>query len=366
MRICFAGPANSSHIVKWCNWFTAHGHEIHVISFTPGEIKDTEIHLIDLGVDTNGSDLGKLKYLFTGKRIKELINEIKPDVVNVHYATSYGMAMALSGCKGYVLSVWGSDIFAFPRKSPFHRMLLKYSLKKAGTLFSTSQAMANEAAKYTNRMFEITPFGVDMSLFNPNKRTRKDSIPFTIGTVKTLADLYGIEYILKAVAVIKNEFCDYDVSVRISGDGPQADEYKRMACELGIDEITTFLGRISQENAAHEWANMDVAIIPSTLYESFGVAAVEAQASGTPVIISDVDGLMETTMPGMSSIIVPRKDERAIADAIVRLYRDPDIRRKMGHEGRKNVTKKYELNQCFEHIEKALSESCAGGHYQKT
>lgn len=352
MKICFVGPANSSHIIKWCNWFTSHGHEIHIISFTRGKIQGVQVHLIDLRVDTNGSDIEKLKYLFTGRKIRKIIEEISPDVVNAHYATSYGVAMALSGLRGYVLSVWGSDIYDFPKKSPFHKILLKFSLKNAGSLFSTSQAMADEATKYTNRKIEITPFGVDMDLFNPNKRTRKNNVPFTIGTVKTLADLYGIDYILKAAAIIVNKHPEIDIFVRIAGDGPQTTKYKQLAKELGIEKETKFLGRITQQEAAKEWANMDVAIIPSILYESFGVAAVEAQASGIPVIISDVAGLMETTIPGTTSEIVPRKDENAIAEAILRLYRNSDLRRKMGFEGRKNVFAKYELNQCFEYIER--------------
>ena len=360
MRICFVGPANSAHIVKWVTWFSNHGHEVHVISFTPGVISGAQVHLVDVGVDTNGSDIGKLKYLFTGKRIRKYINDIKPDVVNAHYATSYGVAMALSGIKGYFLSVWGSDIYDFPKKSLLHKALLKYSLKKAEHLFSTSQAMADEARKYTDKKFDITPFGVDMNLFHPNKRTRKTEQPFTIGTVKTLADLYGIDYILKAAAVISNEHPDMEVSIRISGDGPKANEYKELVRKLGIEGKTTFLGRISQQEAAREWANMDVAVIPSVLYESFGVAAVEAQASGIPVIISDVEGLLETTNPGISSEVVPKKDEKAIADAILKLYNDPDLRKRMGVEGRKNVTEKYELNKCFENIETVFSEHVGG------
>lgn len=71
MRICFVGPANSVHIVKWCIWFSTHGHEVHVISFTDGKIDNAEIHVIDIRVDTEGSDLGKLKYMATGKQIKK-------------------------------------------------------------------------------------------------------------------------------------------------------------------------------------------------------------------------------------------------------------------------------------------------------
>lgn len=358
MKICFVGPANSAHIIKWCDWFVKHDHEVHVISFTPGEIEGTSIHLIDLGVDTDGSDFEKIRYLFTGPKIKQIIRQIQPDVINAHYATSYGVAMALSGIKGYVLSVWGSDIYDFPRKSFLHQAMLRFSLKRAGHLFSTSQAMADEAGKYTKRQFEITPFGVDMELFNPDKRTRTEDIPFTIGTVKTLAELYGIDYILKAVAIVRKENPDLALSLRISGDGPKEKEYKELAKTLGIDDITVFRGRISQEEAAAEWANMDVAVIPSILYESFGVAAVEAQACGVPVIISDVGGLMETTVPGRSSMVVPRRDENAIAKAITAIYQDRDMRRLMGTEGRRNVTEKYELNLCFSQIEHKLSLLC--------
>lgn len=361
MKICFIGPANSAHIVKWCNWFRSRGHEVHVISFTPGEINDAVIHLIDLGVDTGGSDVGKLKYLTTGKQIKRLIDDIKPDIVNAHYATSYGVAVALSGVKEYVLSVWGSDIYDFPNKSIFHKMLLEYSLRKAPHLFSTSKAMAEEASKYTNKQFDITPFGVDMKLFNPDKRTRVDNDhSFIIGTVKSLADIYGIDYILKAVAIIQKNNPEVDVRVRISGDEPDRRKYENLAEELGIKQITTFLGRISQSEAAIEWANMDVAVIPSVEYESFGVAAVEAQACQTPVIVSDVKGLKETTKPELSSIVVNKKDEKQIAEAIMKLYTNSALRNDMGRKGRVYVNENFELNRSFSNIEKLFQKYESG------
>lgn len=369
MKICFIGPANSAHIVKWCNWFSGRGHEVHVISFTEGEITGSSVHLIDLGVDAGGSDLGKLKYLTTGRQIKRLVNEINPDIINAHYATSYGVAVALSGLKEYVLSVWGSDIYDFPNKSLLHKMLLKYSLRKAPHLFSTSRAMANEASKYTKKQFDITPFGVDMKLFNPNKRTRPvGDHSFVIGTVKSLADIYGIDYILKAAAIIQNDHSEVDIRVRISGDGPDREKYEKLIKDLGIEQITTFLGRISQSDAAVEWANMDVAVIPSIQYESFGVAAVEAQSCEAPVVISDVEGLKETTKPGYSSIVVDKKDEKKIAEAIMKLYADPGLRQRMGQNGRAYVNENFELTRSFENIENLFSENvvCVGGDWSKS
>ncbi|MBR6229323.1 MAG: glycosyltransferase [Eubacterium sp.] len=355
MRICIVGPANSAHIVKWCNWFSTHGHEVHVISFIPGEIEGAHVHLIDVGVDAGGSDVGKLKYLLTGGQIKKLIREINPDVVNAHYATSYGVAMALSGVKGYALSVWGMDIYDFPKKSPLHRALLKFSLRRAGFLFSTSQAMADEASQYIKRKFIITPFGVDTRLFRPVDAAGSDDI-FTVGTVKALSDKYGIRHILEAVAEIREEG-EIPIRLRIAGKGPQEEEYHQLAKDLKIDDITTWLGFISQEEAAAEWAGMDIALVPSTLEsESFGVSAVEAEACETPVIIADIPGLMEATSPGQTSLVVPRKDSKALAEAIRKLYADPELRKKLGKNGRQYVLEKYELKHCFRKIEKCLKK----------
>ena len=351
MKICFVGPAQSAHIIKWCNWFAQHGHEIHVISFTEGKIDNATVHVIDAGLSGKETDLAKIKYLFHGRQIKKCIQQINPDIVNVHFATSYGASAALGGLQNYILSVWGSDVYDFPKKSIFHKLLLKFSLKKASYLFSTSKAMAEETRKYCTKEIYITPFGVDVQLFSPSNRSRDDH-DFVIGTVKTLSPKYGIEYLLKAAAKIHRNNPDIPLKVRIAGKGTHEAEYKELAKQLDISNITEWLGFISQPEAAHEWANMDVAVIPSTLdSESFGVSAVEAQSCGVPVIISDVPGLMEATQPDVSSIVVPRKNEEAIYTALVDLYNNPQKRKELGENGRLHVCADYEYNQCFERIE---------------
>ena len=352
MRICFVGPSNSAHIQKWCRWFAAQGYEVHVVSFSDQPVEGTKLHYIDAGVDPNGSDLGKLKYLLTGNKIRKAIRSIQQDIVNVHYATSYGVAVALSGLRNYILSVWGADIYDFPKKSILHKLLLEFSLKRATQLFSTSQAMANEASEYTDKPFKITPFGVDTELFSPKKRTRRnDDAQFIVGTVKALSDKYGIRNILEAAAELR-EKKEIPIVLRIAGKGPQEKEYHELAKKLGISDITSWLGFISQEAAAVEWANMDVAVVPSTLEsESFGVSAVEAQACGTAVIISDIPGLMEATSPGKTSLVIPRNDSYALASALEKLYDFPEMRKELGKAGRQYVVNRYEINCCFKNIE---------------
>lgn len=356
MKICFLAPANSAHTVKWCNYFVSQGHEVHVLSFTEGQIPGVQIHELRSNASANGGDLQKLAYLTKGGQVRKLVRSIDPDIINAHYATSYGTVAALAGLKNTVVSVWGSDIYEFPKKSPLHRALLKFSLAKAKYLFSTSKAMAEEAMRYTKKEFNITPFGVNMELFSPEKRDRNDN-DFVVGTVKSLAPAYGIDVLLKAAAIIKREHPRMPLKLRIAGKGPCAEEYRVLAAELGIDDIVTWLGFIPQEQAAAEWANMDAAVVCSNS-ESFGVSAVEAQSCGCPVVISDIPGLMEATKPGETSVVVPRKNERALADALIELYRDEARRKKMGEAGRAYVAQNYELTACFQNVEDLFRGIC--------
>lgn len=350
MRICFLAPANSAHTKKWCHYFASKGHEVHVVSFCEEQIDGVQVHWVSTGASTEGNDVQKLLYLTKAGQVKRLVRHIDPDVINVHYATSYGAVAALAGLKNYALSVWGSDIYVFPRKSPIHRLFLQFSLSRAKYLFSTSHVMAQEAAKYTPKTFEITPYGVDLDLFTPQKRCRQEDGQFVVGTIKALTPTYGIDSLLQAVAVVREKEPQIPIRVKIAGKGSHEQEYRALAAQLKLDDITTWLGFIPQEQVAVQWANMDLAVVFSN-QESFGVSAVEAQACGCPMIISDIPGLLESTNPGHSSLPVPCGDVQALARAILQLYHDPQRRARMGKAGRDFVMEQFELGRCFEKVE---------------
>ena len=360
MKICFVSHASSSHTKKWAEWFTKRGHEVHVISFSYEEISGAYVHSLSSNVGAHDNDFKKIAYLMQAKRLREIVQSINPDIVNVHYASSYGALAALSGIHNYILSVWGADVYDFPRKSIFHKALIKYSLKNAGYLFSTSKAMALETSKYTDKQLYITPFGVDMDVFNPQKRLREgDDKKFIIGTVKAIEPKYGIATLLQAASIVSKKRPDIRLELRIAGKGTKEDDYKKLASDLGIDGFTTWLGFISQEQVAIEWANMDIGIIPSELEsESFGVSVVEAEASGIPVIISDIPGLMETTEPGKTSIVFKRKDEKTLAKEVIHLYDSPKEREYLGKNGREFVVDRFEIEKCFTDIEQIYCDIC--------
>lgn len=351
MKICFLAPANNYHTKKWCEYFKSKGYEVHVISFIDDNIEDVSVHYIKTNVKTDDSDLKKIKYLSSIKKVKKIVKEIKPDIINAHYATSYGMVAALCKFK-FILSVWGSDVYNFPKKSFIHKLYFKYILKKASYIFSTSNAMEKELKKYTSKKIYITPFGVKMDLFNPNKKNNRYKKYFTIGTVKSLKEKYGIKYIIEAASILNKDIPN--LKVIIAGSGNQELELKKLAKNKNVD--VDFLGTITQEEAATLWANLDVAIIPSIEdSESFGVSAIEAEASCVPVVVTNVPGLLETTSPD-SRMVVQKKNAEQISNCIKELYSNSKLKQSLGKKGREYVLDNYEYNKCFKHIEKLFND----------
>ena len=103
----------------------------------------------------------------------------------------------------------------------------------------------------------------------------------------------------------------------------------------------------------------DIACFPS-IYESFGVAAVEAQACGTAVIVSDADGLKEATNPGITSLIVKRKSVDDLVEKLELLIDNIDLRKELSLNGRKYVLDNYDMNKNFSLIDNCYKEFMKG------
>lgn len=356
MKICYLADINSAHTHKWLNYFKNKGYDIHVISLGNGEYEGVNVHCLDVtdNVMKKASDKNKLQYIKKIKRVKELVNEIKPDILHAHYATSYGLLGALADYHPYIISAWGSDVYDFPIKSPVHKMMLKYNLKKADYIFSTSNVMKEETQKYTNKNIEVTPFGVDINRFVP-RRTEKDEV--VIGTIKTLEEKYGIQYLVKAFAQLKDRNPDMNLKLRIGGKGSQEDYLKGLCRDLKIYDDVTFLGFVNPDDVVKEFQNFDIAVFPSTLdSESFGVAAVEAESCGTPIVVSEVGGLMESTKPGITSLVAKKASVEDLRDKIDMLVKDKELRLKMGTAARKFVEDNYNLEDNFAYVDKLYKE----------
>ena len=350
MKLLLLSDPNSVHTIKWAKSLA--NNNIDIIIFGLGNLTVSDyndysnIKVITLGqtVTANEKDstINKLKYLSALPTVKIVIKEFQPDIVHAHFGSSYGLLGALSGFELFVLSVWGTDVFTFPKKSFLHKLVLKYNLKKASKILSTSHIMAKETKLYTNKEIEVTPFGIDMKKFKPENTKEelfnKDDI--VIGTVKTLEKKYGLEYLLKAFKILSDKYSELPLKLLIVGSGSLDKELKQLTKELDIEKNTIFTGKIPF-NEVPKYHNMLSVSVSVSNSESFGVAIIEASSCAKPVVVSNVGGLPEVVEDGVSGFVVPPRNPEETANAIEKLILDKELRRKIGNNGRERVERFY-------------------------
>lgn len=236
MKLLLLSDPNSVHTIKWAKSLAQ--KNIDIIIFGLGNytvdnynnIENIQVEVLNQFITREEGSFSKLTYLKALPKVRSIIKEFKPDIVHAHYATSYGLLGALSGFSPFILSVWGGDVFSFPHKSFFHKNLLKYNLKRADKILSTSYVMATETKSYTHKDIEVTPFGVDMEQFKPMEvKSLFDKDDIVIGTVKTLEEKYGIEYLIRAFKIVSSKHKNLPLKLLIVGGGSLDSELKNLA-----------------------------------------------------------------------------------------------------------------------------------------
>ncbi len=349
-RILLLADINSPHIRKWALSLADRGFTIGIFSLNKSStewfkgIKNIEYLSAGFGSDVASKrELGKLAYVKALPFLKKVILSFKPDILHAHYATSYGLLGALSGFHPYVISVWGSDVYDFPKKSFLHKFILKQNLKRADCILSTSLSMATETAKYTQKKIEITPFGVDLDIFKPQVvKSIFNSGDIVVGTIKSLEPKYGIEYLVEAFQILCEKHADMPLKLLIVGGGSQEGKLKTIVNAAGLNDEVKFTGRVLSEKVQEYHNMLDVYVALSVDdSESFGVAVIEAAACGKPVVVSNVSGFAEVIENGTTGIIVPVRNAKVAANAIERIIADKELARQMSANGRKRVEELY-------------------------
>lgn len=329
LRVLLLADTTSAHTLKWASSLAEAGLDVVLVGLyagmEPGIAALTEAGRIrcepgEAGYD--GSFLGRA-FLRRVRRVRALVRTWQPDVVHAHYASSYGLLGALgSAGKPLMISAWGSDVYAFPRRGPLFRAVLRFSLSRAVQVFSTSEAMAVVVRGLTRRPVAVIPFGVDTAgLARPGRQVRREpdgsARPFTFGTVKGLAEIYGSDVLVEAFAAVAAR-TEEPVRLRLVGDGPARAALETRVAALGLQERVAFAGAVPHAAVAAELDRMD-AFCALSREESFGVAIVEALAAGLPVVVSDAPGPQEIVGGTGAGFVVRREAVEEAAEAMGRL-----------------------------------------------
>ncbi|MEB3187795.1 MAG: glycosyltransferase [bacterium] len=325
-RLLLLADAGSIHTRRWARALAARGREVHVASLRPFDIPGVTVHGL------RGPLPGRLGIPGVLPRVRQLVRELRPDLVHAHYATSYGLLGALSGHRPLMISVWGSDVYEWPQLGPLHRALLRFNLSRASLVGATSPELARAVRPFVpvHVPVEVTPFGVEVEVFCPGPR---GDGPPVVGTLRTHEWRYGLDVLLRAFALLANST---EARLVIGGAGPQTGEYRALATELGIADRVDWPGFVEPAGLVELYRTFDMFVAPSRI-ESYCVAAIEAQAVGVPVVATRVGGLPGVVVDGTTGRIVPPEDPAAMAAAIAELLDDAPLRARMGQAARAHV-----------------------------
>lgn len=329
-RILFFADASSVHTRRWVGEIAARGFECVVATRRPAEVPGArEVIALRPGGDAAG-------WLLALGAVQRLAKRVAPHWVHGHYVTSYGLWAAASGLGPQVplvLTAWGSDLLVTP-KAPGWRgsamaSVVGWSLRRAALITADSQDMLAEIQRYGVRArCEEVLWGADTEHFRPGE----PAAGFEVVSLRNWESNYNIATLLRAWARLMAARPQASALLLLLGGGPDEPALRALAAELALGERVRFVGRVGDEPmiAALRRARASVSV-PSS--DATSVSLLESMACGLPVVASDLPANRQW-IDAASGLLVPPRDEEALAAALLRLLDEPEYARGQGRRNR--------------------------------
>lgn len=299
-----------------------------------------------------------IPYIISGffKCIK-ICRKFRPDVIHAHWPFPHAY-IALGAAKLFriplVLNFHGAELLLI-RKKKWVKPLLKFAIGQAQAVFANSSFTAGKIKALRNVDVEWSPYGTTL----PTDERRgtdgagalREVEPHPInGKFKILfvgrhIERKGICYLIEAAKYLPRD----QFEIRIVGVGDLTDKLKTQAAEISTTPDSAniiFTGKLSPEELANEYKTANVFTLPAIVdskgdTEGLGVVLIEAMELGLPVVASNVGGIPDVVVDGVSGILVPEKDPQALANAYKRLATDPELLKQLLAGAQKRIA------ECF-------------------
>jgi len=310
------------------------GHEVHFVTYKqpfrlPTFLPRVYFHEVDVGryplFEFPPYDLA------LAVRMHEVVREHKLDLLHCHYAIPHATSawitkqMLLEEKRDIkvVTTLHGTDI-TIVGQDPSYHSITKFSIEKSDSLTAVSRYLQTEtlsAFGCTACRIDVVPNFIDPNVYDRARysgqlRPKFDSGRKVLMHISNFRPVKRINDVVRVFAEVNRNVQSVLVMV---GDGPDRQDAEQEARRLGVDKHVQFLGKI--DSVAPLLAAADLFLLPSNA-ESFGLSALEALASGTPVIGANVGGLPEVVSDGETGVLCGVGDVSGMANAAIQLLRD--------------------------------------------
>ena len=296
------------------------------------------------------------------------------DLIHLHYPFFGGAEIiyALDKVKDIKLVVtYHMDVVGSGLLSKFFKWHTNYILPRildrADKIIVTSwdyaknSVLKDRLAAEPERFAEI-PCGVNHLVFKPRYRdkdllTKYDlydkQIVLFVGALDKPHYFKGVNILIQAINKLND---NDDFRVLIVGDGDLRHGYESLAKNLGLGKKVIFLGKVEDHILPKLYNLADICVLPSIdKSEAFGIVALEAMSSGTPVIASDLAGVRSVVSKKETGLLVKPGSVQNLADMIQLLLKNPRLARQYGQAGRQRVLDLYTWEKIGENLNKVIT-----------
>jgi len=264
-------------------------------------------------------------------RVVREIYLFRADVILAQYAYFCGLigaiAAGLSG-KVFVIRTVGSDL-KVRSQSLIGRIAVLLILRIASGVICVSKDLENMAQRLGAKSTVMIPSPLMLPSHNKTNVRRKNR---EIVSVARLVPIKGMSYLIRAMAHVKGG------SLVIIGDGPERRKLELLSRHLELSDRVFFIGWISDPSRIFDHLKQATVFVLPSLSEGRPRVLIEAMSCGLPVVATDVGGVPEVVVDGVNGLLVPPRDEKALAEAIEYVFNDIDFQRRASFENRKAAT----------------------------
>lgn len=322
------------------------GHDVTVVTYRDGNVpyfeddKGVKVHRVDNFMISSNNFIDwvmQLNFNMIAK-VGELINQgEKFDVIHAHdWLTAYaGKTLKTAYGISLVSTIHATEA---GRNSGIQGETQKYIndtewmlTYESSEVIVNSNYMKNELQRLFGLPYEkinVVPNGVNTNLFSEVERDYDFRRQYAMDNEKIILFMgrlvyeKGIQNLISAMPKILANY--HDAKLIIAGKGGMIDELRAQVNSLGLGNKVYFTGYLNSKNVQKMYKCADISVFPST-YEPFGIVALEAMLSGTPVVVSDIGGLNEIVDHGINGMKSYAGNPNSLADSILTLLFDPKL-----------------------------------------
>ena len=289
-----------------------------------------------------------LRYIW---RLGRWLKKQRPYVLHMHNETALFYGTLAGRLARVPILIYTEHDGVFPR-SLLSRWANRRLVKRLTHAVAVSEAVKQlwcQSDGIDPARVKVVPNGVPVPKIPVGQGTRSEPGRLRIGTVGRLSHEKGMDVLIEAFALVKAQLPQAELL--LVGDGAERPRLEGMVVERGLTDSVRFLG--IRDDVPSLMTSFDIFVLPSRS-EGLPLAILEAMAAGLPIVATNVGGVSEAVQDGKMGFLLPPEEPKALADAIIKLAGDEELRSSLGRLACVRFNEQYELSFMVNSYEKLM------------